>query len=142
MPGASFRTWGDGVGDGRKHVIGAIDLHSEPEDQYIACEPCGTYIPRGIYLSIDRAWDAHRGLEYHPPRYGILATNSEVHEFLKKVDNPQYESSMTGAKYSNYVSRPDLTEVFDLFERLAKMQEECTCATGPVTSCPNYLEGD
>jgi len=142
MPAANYRTWGDGVGDGRAHVIGAIDLHSEPVNQYIACDPCGTFIPLGVYLSIDRAWDAHRGLEYRPPRYGILATDSEVSEFIKKVDNPQYESSMAGHHASSSRGRVDLTEVFDLVERLVKMQKECTCATRPVTECPNYLEGD
>jgi len=142
MPAANYRTMGDGVGDVRSHVIGAIDLHSDPVNQYIECERCQTFIPLGVFLSIDRAWDAHRGKEYRPPRYGTLATDSEVHEFIKKVDNPQYESSMAGHHAASSRGRVDLTEVFDLVERLVKMQKECTCATRPVTECPNYLEGD
>lgn len=120
------RTWGDGAHDERAHLIGDVSYVAGA----IACVPCGVIVEQGRFLSLERAWSEHRGLAYHAPRYDALATDSEVVEFLRRVEDPTYESSMAG---SHAVARgaPDLEAAFDLLARLTgeheRLKEETAC---------------
>jgi len=132
----SERGWGDGVGDRRPHVIKDISLAYN----MVLCGPCDVIVRGGSFLSLDRAWTDHRGLKYHPPRYRTMATDSEVTEFLRAVENPDYVSVMAGSETVTPPADPDA--LADLIEHVLERQAQCTCATTGIEGCPNRTEDD
>lgn len=97
-PSLSGRSWGDGGGRQSTHIIDDISLALGS----IACS-CKVYVSRTITLSLEDAWDIHRGrpelvteralnLEHNPQ-----ASNAEVADFLELVRNPAYEFTGDGA---------------------------------------------
>ncbi len=110
---AEFRTWGDGATDNRAHVI--LDLSYA--EGWLACQPCDALVLQGEYLTLDRAWTAHRGLQYRLPQYGELAQDDEVADFLRRVAEPGYTSPMAGS-YSVTNPAADLDDAFELLDRL------------------------
>ena len=142
------REWGDGGNKTRLHEVVESDMHSPLSAQFIDCR-CGERVTAGNLLHVGNAWQAHTGRVVSIPRLEDRATDSEVEEFLKKVEDPTYESDMSGGAY---VTKPygDLEDAFYLLERLYERQALCTCvipveAHGwkkAVTKCPNFREGD
>lgn len=119
----SSRNWGDGVGDSRPHVIG--DISFSADTPYAYCVVDGELVVVGDQLTLEDAWDMHRGLAVGQRAvrraYGPQADDAEVREFLHRVEDPSYtprvyQSEMAGS-YSAHTA-PDLTDAFELMERL------------------------
>jgi hypothetical protein len=122
VPLDNVRQWGDGATDGRVHVI--LDASFEPDFELIWCGPCDMGVGQGEFLSLDRAWAHHRGLVYHTPRYGALATDEEVSEFLRRVENPQARAEMAGSFSTLSNPEADIDHAWDLMNRLTREREE------------------
>lgn len=140
MPGLpSARSWGDGATDRRPHVI--VDI-SYAEGR-VECRD-GTVITVEEGHSLERAWDAHRGVTTVHQRVvdSTLASDSEVSEFLARIADPNHVVNMGGAHSVTPSGQDDLEDAFYLLERLAAMQARCTCATTDIRACPNYEVGD
>lgn len=83
------RSWGDGEGKTRAHTIEDISF----SEGWVTCED-GAFITRGDYLSLEDAWDAHRGIDVSMRTvrraYVEQADDAEVHDFLQALSDPSY----------------------------------------------------
>jgi len=114
------RTWGDGVGDVRPHVVQDINLEPDTE-HWSLCGPCDAIVYIGDFLTMERAWQDHRGMVYITPRAVALATDAEVEEFLRNLEQPRKRptarfSHMAGSKLAT--TPDDMTDAFELMQRL------------------------
>lgn len=136
------REWGDGANRRSPHVIERASFAQER----IGCR-CGTMVLRGGHLSLEIAWDLHRGMRIDRPTVHhaqALATDSEVAEFLARLGNPYHPIRMSLRSHHSYTptGHDSLEDAMDLLTRLQAAGEQCTCATTPVEECPNYTEAD
>lgn len=140
-------TWGDGHADQRPHVIEHIDIGSGA----IGCR-CGTWVMQGEHLSLEVAWEIHRGhKDFRPSVYQAaeLATDREVEQFFEDNlgDLPARARIRStpegwGAWQEGAITDESLDSAYEWLEAVRGMQARCTCATMPVEACPNYVEGD
>ena len=137
------RTWGDGGGRTAPHVIGDIS-YGLTYGIFVTCLIDGEQLVATSNDGLRRMWDLHRGLTPETIRQsqvrGALATDSEVQEFLKWVENPRYVTHSGG----DSVTAPSLNldDAFLLLKRLRLMQAACTCGSSELVDCPNYIEDD
>lgn len=85
---AGHRTWGDGGGDARKHVIVAISFRAE--NLWVTCR-CGWLAQAVDARRLEDMWDIHRGLDVQRvAERGMerheLATDEDVTAFLMAVE--------------------------------------------------------
>lgn len=91
-PSLAGRAWGDGHGRQADHLINDISFR----DGWVACT-CEEYVYRTDALSLEDAWDTHRGradlvlARALDPERQPQASNGEVSEFLDLVRNPEFE---------------------------------------------------
>lgn len=85
------RDWGDGRTSRKQHIIEEIG------SERIVCR-CGATVEYGP-LPAENAWDLHRGVTPPEPtvyRYGQLATDDEVGDFLSRAIDPHYHFDPRG----------------------------------------------
>lgn len=137
---AEQRTWGDGGGDQRVHVIEHISF----VDDIIGCR-CGSAV-RGGAVGLDAAWNAHGGKVL--PHAGQPASDGEVHDFLARIgtdldgDKRHRQARATAMPLPVESQQAAVDSAFEWLDTVTLMQERCTCATTAVEDCPNYVEGD
>lgn len=89
----AFRSWGDGVGDSRPHVIEDLSFFGG----WVECR-CGSRVETTFgTTALESLWDIHRGLdpqkvaERYLMRHDVAtATDDEVGSFLAQAANPGY----------------------------------------------------
>ena len=115
------------------------DLSFRTSVPWIVCS-CGAEIVPGADLTIEQVWAAHRGKKVKPPtiyRPDQLATDSEVAEYLRRVDNRWYRSILHPDQ-SRSGHHLDLTDAYEILERLIEARGRCTCGTRQGRlECPN-----
>lgn len=112
-PVAEPRSWGDGRGDRRPHVIEDISYSVSPN--FIVCR-CGTRMEADTSEELASSWTSHGGRQL---RTSDMAERSDLNMGL--------------------IDKADLWLVWS---PAVAMSLRCTCATLPVELCPNYMRGD
>lgn len=87
------RAWGDGAGNNKPHIIEDISFF----EGNIDCK-CGTIVYRAVGLTLEDAWDIHRGRadlvadRALTPSAEARASDAEVSDFLTLIsDYPDLE---------------------------------------------------
>lgn len=100
-----------------RHVILQIDLQSPLAAQVTYCA-CGDTITVGPFLTLEAAWNDHRGAPVATASYDTpQATDSEVEEFLRRVADPHYTTPVESYPAAALTER-DTDTVEYLMERL------------------------
>lgn len=110
----------------------------------VTCATDGVTLDARTHDGLERLWDLHRGLTPETIRArqvrGVMASDEEVSDFLKHLDDPRYVSHYGAEPVA--LPSDGLEDAFDLLDKVRMLKERCTCTTTAVEACPNYTEGD
>lgn len=139
------RAWGDGGGKTRRHEIADMSY----EMGVIACAVDGDVVHFGPGIPADVAWGVHRGVSPETATRAavsrsLLADDDEVSTFLRRLSGESGLVSRSAQREPTTIGEQgDLTDAFLLLDRLAALEDTCTCGDGgSIFACPNYIEGD
>ncbi len=97
------------------HVVSECNMGAHAGPHFIECA-CGVRVEMEAFITIAHAWQDHTGRVVDIPSLRQQATDSEVHEFLLKIENPRYVTPMMWGTITRGV--PDLEDAWVLMNRL------------------------